>query len=230
MRLSDGHDYRLDPPLYASRPERYEPAVVAAIIDKVHEGSVVYDIGAHVGLVTLIAARRVSPGSGRVYAFEPSPEKFALLERHVRINRYNDRVSAFHCLVGERTTAAVPFACRPSQFSTSVPVDDIPPGQTVQIPMTSIDDMVRGKSLRPADVIKIDVEGYEQSVLRGARGLLRERAPIVICAVRRGPLARLGASPDVIIGEMAGYGYRAFDLQQREIGTAGFEEVVFRKI
>jgi len=230
MRLSDGHDYRLDPPLYASRPERYKPDVVGAIIDKVHEGSVVYDIGAHVGFVTLIAARRVSPGSGRVYAFEPSPEKFALLERHVRINRYNDRVSAFHCLVGERTTAAVPFACRPGQFTTHTPFDDVPPGQTVHVPMTSIDDMVRSKSLRPADVIKIDVEGYEQSVLRGARGLLRDRAPVVICAVHRGPLARLGVSPDAVIAEMAGYGYRAFDLHQREIGTAGFEEVVFRKM
>jgi FkbM family methyltransferase len=229
MRLADGHDYRLDPPLYAWRPERYEPEVVAALVATVNERSVVYDIGAHVGLVTLVAARRVCPGWGRVYAFEPSPDNFALLERHVRINRYNDRVSAFHCLVGERTAGSVRFACRPGQFTANSLAYDVPGGEAVHVPMTSIDDMVRSGSLPPADVIKIDVEGYERSVLQGARGLLRERAPVVICAMHPAPLAQLGTSADAIIAEMAGLGYRAFDLRRHEITTAGFEEVVFRK-
>jgi len=229
MRLSDGHHYRLDPTLYARRPERYEPDVVAALVATVSERSVVYDVGAHVGLVTLIAARRISPGLGRVYAFEPSPDNFASLERHIRINRYNDRVSAFHCLVGERTAATVRFSCRPGQFTANSLGYDVPGGQTIPAAMTSIDDMVRSGSLPAADVIKIDVEGYERAVLQGARALLRERSPMVICAMHPTTLAQLGTSPCAIIAEMAAWGYRAFDLQNREIEAAGFEEVVFRK-
>jgi FkbM family methyltransferase len=229
MSLSDGCAYRLDPELYAWQPHRYEPDVVAAILAVIRPQSVVYDIGAHVGLMTLMSARRVTPGVGRIYAFEPSPDNFALLERHIRVNGYSDRVSALHTLVGERSAAAVSFSCRPGQFTANSLAYNVAGGYTLNAPMASIDDMVRGGSLPPADVMKIDVEGYEHSVLRGARILLRDHAPYVICAMHPEPLAQLGTSADAIIAQMASWGYQASDLHHRAIATAGFEEVVFRK-
>src|SRR5215472_16112105 len=69
----------------------YEPVFYGALSGAVREGMTVFDIGAHIGILTLAAAKRVGP-KGRVYAFEPTPETAQVLERHVALNGWQDRV------------------------------------------------------------------------------------------------------------------------------------------
>src|ERR1035441_6724268 len=69
--------------------DQYEPETKALLGSLIRPGMTVFDIGAHVGHYTLLAARIVGP-TGRVYAFEPEPENFALLKRNVELNGYKN--------------------------------------------------------------------------------------------------------------------------------------------
>ena len=228
IQLSDGHGYRLDPELFAWRLEQYEPALVQVLLEAIQQNFVVYDIGSHVGLMALMAARRLRPGRGRVYAFEPSPDNFSRLQRHVRINQFDDRVTAVQTLVGDRDDDHVSFAYRPGQFTANSMAYELEGSRRITVPMTTIDAFMQKTSAAPADVVKIDVEGYEHAVVKGMRALLDTTRPVVLCAIHPEPLSLLGSSPSAVIGEMAQSGYRAYDLSGAEVHTAGFEDIVFR--
>src|SRR5262249_47743597 len=87
--------------------QRYEPVFYRAFVDRISEGMVVIDIGAHIGIFTLGAPIRVGQ-RGRVFAFEPSPEPAEVLAHHVGLNRGSDRVEVVRVVVGE-TNGLVPF-------------------------------------------------------------------------------------------------------------------------
>jgi FkbM family methyltransferase len=143
MSLTDGQRYRLDVSLYATQPHHYEPEVVGALFDAVRSDSVVYDIGAHVGMVTLMLARRLEAGRGRVYAFEPSPVNAMLLRQHLLFNGVADRAVVFERLVGERPVDAADFSYFPSGFATMNSLAKAPPGtRRTKVPMVTIDDLI----------------------------------------------------------------------------------------
>ena len=228
MQLSDGHRYRLDARLYAWQPELYEPPVVSRLLAELRPGSVFWDIGAHVGLITLMAARALDDG-GQVCAFEPSPSNATLLRRHLVANGLASRVAVHEVLVGERCSDAVGCAYRPGECTANSLAYEIEGAASAHVRMVTIDQMVSSQLCPPPDVLKIDVEGYEHHVLSGGRAVLKEYAPIVICAIHPEPLNQLGSSPADVLDEMRKLGYQACDLNGAPISTAGFEEIVFRK-
>ncbi len=67
----------------------YEPETTDLFVSLLHEGDVVVDIGAHIGYYTLLAARTVGK-DGKVFAFEPDPDNYALLVKNVEMNGYNN--------------------------------------------------------------------------------------------------------------------------------------------
>jgi FkbM family methyltransferase len=145
-------------------------------------GETVVDAGAHEGYYTLFASRRVGPG-GRVIAFEPSPRERKALRWHVLINRcWNVRIvrlalgselaeAEFHVVDGAQTG-----------LNSLKPPAILDQTSTLKVQITSLDDWARGQNLGRVDFIKLDVEGAELSVLRGARELLCRRPRPVIYA------------------------------------------------
>jgi tRNA G37 N-methylase Trm5 len=85
----DGHFFYLDPhdSLGLSVMGSFEPAETELMRQRVRPGATVLDIGANIGYFTLLMARCVGP-SGHVYAFEPEPKNFELLQHNVRRNNY----------------------------------------------------------------------------------------------------------------------------------------------
>ncbi len=229
MALSDGHSYRLDAALFAWQPQGYETAVVRRLLDALRSDSVFWDVGAHVGLMTLMASRKLAGGSGRVYAIEPSPTNAGRLRWHVEANGVADRVTIIEALVGDSGAESVPFVYRPGECTANSLAYQIEGGRSVDVPMVTVDSLVTERGLLVPDVIKIDVEGYEHHVLRGARHVLAQGSPLVICAMHPEPLAQLGGSVDAVLREMHDLGFEAFDLDGRPLRAAGFEEVVFAK-
>jgi FkbM family methyltransferase len=229
MSLPDGHHYRLDGHLYAWQPETYETEVMAVLLPAISPDTIVYDIGAHVGLVTLMAAHRVDGGVGHVYAFEPSPGNFVTLTRHLEWNACHGHATAVQALVGDRCQVDVPFWYRAGEFTANSLAYRADEDHCAHLRMLTIDDFVaRGEGPAP-QVMKVDVEGFEHAVLRGARRVLADFSPTIVCALHPQPLALLGTSADAVIADMAAWGYRAWNLRGSEVRTAGFEEVVFRK-
>lgn len=127
------------------------------------------DVGAYSGIYSLIAC---ADGDGEVIAFEPNPETRPLLERNIRANRWESRITVVPKGASDRPGTA--RMAIPAD-TTAARVDDAGTGPTIEL--TSIDDVLGG--LR-ADIIKIDVEGLEARVLAGASETLRRYKPALI--------------------------------------------------
>jgi FkbM family methyltransferase len=226
LTLSDGQAYRVDPTFYAWSVDQYETELVRTLTTSLHADSVLYDIGAHVGLITLMAARRIDAARGRIIAVEPAEANVRLLRRHVEINGFADRVTIVPSLVGEAVADGVPFVNRPEQFTANSLAYAIDGGATTPTQMTSVDQLVADGFPAPTH-LKIDVEGYEGFVLRGARATLAEYQPTVICAFHPEPLRLLNESGPAIVAFMQTLGYEARTLAGTPSNDPGFEELVF---
>jgi FkbM family methyltransferase len=141
-------------------------------------GSVVVDVGANFGLYALSAAAYAQP-HGWVFAFEPAPNVFSLLERNIAGNGLGGAVTAKSAAVAGAAGKAQFFVGRDVSFSslhrTTRLDEDVTP---VDVEVVTLDQAL--SHVQSIDLLKIDVEGGEGDVLLGAREILkRSRAPIV---------------------------------------------------
>ena len=151
----------------------WNPDEYAAFREATHVGDVVIDAGANGGSYALLFGQWVGP-SGRVYAFEPDPRAFAALVDHVALNGLGERVFPVRAAVGETSGHARLHLASASGLSRvlSTGVDGEP------VDVVSIDDFCARLNITPR-VIKIDVEGSELQVLRGARRTVAAAAPCI---------------------------------------------------
>ncbi|MGH7474752.1 MAG: FkbM family methyltransferase [Longimicrobiales bacterium] len=151
----------------------YERAQTEAFERLVEHGQVVFDLGAHVGYYSILAARRVGP-TGTVIAFEPDPRNVRSLRRHARLNRAQ-RLRIVEAAVGDHEGPAG-FAAGTGTGTGHVVGAVGSNGSTRAVQLTTIDHHVARAGLVP-DLIKIDVEGAEAAVLRGGRRTLQSARP-----------------------------------------------------
>jgi FkbM family methyltransferase len=158
---------------------RTEPGTVRWIAETVRAGDVFYDVGANIGVFSLLAAHRAGP-DGRVVAFEPHAATIATLLENVVLNGLGERVDVLSCAL-HRSTGYLPFLYRSltagsglSQVgATRDPFGhDAEPVTRELKAVAAGDDLVESGTVPPADVVKIDVDGNESEVLAGLRGLL----------------------------------------------------------
>jgi FkbM family methyltransferase len=178
----------------------YEPDFYLPFVHEIREGMTVIDVGAHVGFFSLGAALRAG-APGKVCAFEPSPETFDILKKHICLNGWEDRIEALQGVVGDHdgTTAFYTYgtsmAASVSQANVEVLNPEVRDRPAARIDSTSfsLDSFCSKRGLKP-DVIKVDVEGAEVQVLRGARNLLSTLPIVVFCEVHPAQMANCGAS------------------------------------
>jgi len=149
-----------------------------AFMQLVNPGSLVVDVGANFGLYALSAALYARP-HGHVFAFEPAPNAFALLARNIADNGLGGAVTAQAAAAGAAAGRAAFYIGRDVSFSSlhrTKRLDDA--ADAVDVEVVALDAALA--HVQAVDLLKIDVEGGEAEVLRGARDLLRRsRAPIV---------------------------------------------------
>jgi FkbM family methyltransferase len=124
------------------------------------------DVGANVGSYTLLAAGAVG---ARVTAIEPIPSTFDALERNIAFNGLTGRVRAVRCGLSD-APGTLRFTANLDAMNRVVEPGSQEPG--IDVAVRTLDDVVGGDA--PA-LMKIDVEGYERHVLRGARTTLEDR-------------------------------------------------------
>lgn len=156
-----------------------ELEVQQALRQHLRAGTTFYDIGANIGLFSLLAARLVG-GEGRVVAFEADPEIAARLREHVARNEFGWITVEEKAVWSEPRTvffARTDPATSPDRGLGHVVSASA--GDTIQVIAESLDDYTR---TQPApDFLKCDVEGAEVEVFRGAQRLLKEKRPGIIC-------------------------------------------------
>ena len=149
----------------AHRHINWNPAEFQAFRAAVGPGAVAFDIGANVGAYSLALGHWVGRG-GRVFAFEPSPLEYDGLCEHIRLNDLADRVTPVQSAVGA-DVATLPFIVEPTAGEGRLAAVGSARA-TVTVPVTTVDAFCAEGRVVP-DFIKVDVEGAELDVLRGAR-------------------------------------------------------------
>ncbi|HYR07233.1 MAG TPA: FkbM family methyltransferase [Longimicrobium sp.] len=189
---------------------RTAPAETAALRASLPSGGTFVDVGANWGYFTLVAAHAVG-SAGRVVALEPDPRVHAELAANLARNGIRNVAAlavAASDRAGEATLSGYAEADRNRGVSSLVaaPVGDAP---SFAVRTTPLDDLLDEHGIDAVDLVKIDVEGAEELVVRGmARGLAEGRYRRVLVELHPGQHpdpARLGA---MMYGTMNGAGYR----------------------
>jgi FkbM family methyltransferase len=152
----------------------YEISKQKVMAQHLKPGDIFYDIGANVGFYTLFGAHFVKD-HGHVYSFEPFPEVACLVEKHIALN--NLKNVSFYPIAISDTNGTAHF-----QVGASDGMGKIANNGTLEVKVASLDSLIQDQTIRPATVMKIDVEGGEYGVLKGAASLLKEHKPLIFLA------------------------------------------------
>ena len=157
-----------------------EPEVQAALVQHLRPGMTFYDIGANIGFFSLLAARLVGK-EGSVIAFEADPQVAERLRENITQNDFSSVTVEEKAVWKETTTISFVRADPNSSPDRGLGHVDMSPtaGNVLSVQAVSLDDFV---SNSPApDFLKCDVEGAEVEVFLGARHLLNQKRPGILC-------------------------------------------------
>lgn len=164
----------------------YEPETFTFFRDNVKKGNTVLDIGGHIGLFAVVTARLVG-SEGKVYSFEPTPFTRGVLKEVVELNGLSDIVEVRSEAVSSKSGQTVFFDTGDTISNANSLVKTERSKTEIPITLISVDEFVREKCIKP-NCLKIDVEGVELDVLKGARETFLTHRPV----------ARLGLHPPFI--------------------------------
>jgi FkbM family methyltransferase len=179
--------------------------LVAALLRK---GETFIDVGANIGMVTMLAARLVGT-DGHVIAIEPNPDVFEELTWHVQSNGL-DRVAAQRVALGKETaleSLSVPMDNPGGGTLGTLPMDGRSGGKGVHEVLVKRGDDVF-QDLKGPVVIKLDVEGHEAAALRGLARTIEAVRPALIVESNADMLRANGSSVAELFETLAGFGYR----------------------
>jgi len=161
----------------------YELENVEFLNQNLRPGMVGLDVGAHLGLFSVMMGQRVGP-QGKIFSFEPTPNTFKVLTRVVSLNSLAPWVSCFNLAVSN-DDGQIDFFVDQNEGSNANSLVSRPDKarKTVKINTTTLDTFVSTHGIAHVDLIKIDVEGAEHSALLGALNTLKTMRPKLILAI-----------------------------------------------
>lgn len=151
-------------------PKDYEASSFNFFKKYLKQGDTVIDIGAHIGLYSVFFAKHTN---GKIFSFEPTPSTAAVLRETIRINHCQKNVTVLQAAVADKPGVATFYADDADVHTGNSLVElDLGEGSTrkgaYQVPVTSV-DAIREENKLKIDFLKIDAEGVELDVLKGAR-------------------------------------------------------------
>jgi FkbM family methyltransferase len=157
----------------------------------------IVDVGANIGMYCCIAADR-APATSRIVAFEPVSENLRYLRRNLEENEQTERVTVEEQAVGQASGEIQLYLLEGSTCKHSSSAKNALNSTTsITVPAVSLDDYVQQKlGDRPIELLKVDVEGYEGAVLRGAHRTLHEDKPTLFIEFVPDNLANCNFAPD----------------------------------
>ena len=184
-----------------------EPETVNVFSQLAKRSRLFVDVGANTGHYSLCACA-INPDI-RVIAFEPVPRVYERLQANIELNCWQNRCVCKNVAVSNDSGATkfhVPYSDLPTSGSLSLRGHHDIPGEIVEVPVTTIDSVL-AEGERP-DLVKIDVEGFEDKVLEGMVNTLRSSKPALIVECNPdGPYR----SVETILTD---FGYRFFHLDK----------------
>ncbi|NMC63354.1 MAG: FkbM family methyltransferase, partial [SAR324 cluster bacterium] len=184
---------------------RYERFTVDTFLSQLTEESIVVDVGAHYGYFSMLAASRAT--RGRVIAIEPVSENLWLLNKNAEDNGFNT-IETHNVAVSDHDGVVLFHIADASDYCA---ISEHPNTTTIEertLPCKTLDSILNGCKV---DLLKIDTEGHEIEVLRGASRLLRAN-PHAKLLIKFNPKCLVGAGrrAEDLLGEIDTIGYEMF--------------------
>ncbi len=178
-----------------------EATFIEILKSSIGAGMTVVEAGAHIGYVTLQAARAVGP-SGRVFAFEANPRAVPLIERNLTVNGLNEHVTVVPLALADVPGQHAFFLSGGGDTSSLHEPEGA--SERIEVTVTALDDWL-DPTVRVA-VVKLDIEGGEVAALRGMRETLTRAGPGLVVFAECNPsmLERSGASTSELIELLQG--------------------------
>jgi FkbM family methyltransferase len=190
----------------------YEASTTAIVKKFTKAGMVVIDIGANIGCHTLRFAKLVG-ANGRVTAFEPMSHAFNKLKRNVELNNFQnvnlEKVALSDQNLGDQAvnfTSSWPL--RREGGPHKAPIEEV---KAEIVNFMTLDEYIKGNEIKKLDLIKLDVDGYEYKVLKGAVETLKAFKPLIIMEIGTATMGRARDMTVYLIELMHGIGYRFYD-------------------
>lgn len=179
-------------------------------------GETVVDVGANIGITAMRASAAVGP-EGMVHAFEPDRKNRARFQQHITDNQIRN-IRIYPLAVGDRSSAGFVHRIPANSGMTTVTTSPSEDGDEVRI--VGLDEWFSAEPLFRLDVFKIDVEGAELEVLRGAQNLIQRFHPKLFVEVDDSNLRSHGTNAHELTETIGNLGY---DVQLIGTGAPGEE-------
>ncbi len=182
IRTIHGFDLKINPSidngveLSLFQTGTYEKGILFFLKQVLKVGDCFIDVGANIGLMTVFAAKKVGD-FGKVIAFEAHPETFKLFQFNLELNNIKNVVAHDFALGSENTQSVIYDNWQVNRGGASLIIKD-DNSNSYPIEVRKLDDSLN-ENIQPK-VIKIDVEGFELSVLKGASETISKYKPILI--------------------------------------------------
>jgi FkbM family methyltransferase len=177
----------------------------------VRAGDLIIDVGANIGVLTGLFACWVGQ-NGRVIAIEPEPVNVATLRRRMKRPDLAPIVEIVPAAAGDRNGRAQLRITPHHPGDHHVVTGPDSAGDTIEVDSITLDDLLAARNRQCPSLLKIDVQGAELSVLRGASQTLARCRPVVLIELDRSSLARAGFSEHDVLHFLDALGYAPHDL------------------
>ncbi|UOR04062.1 FkbM family methyltransferase [Hymenobacter aerilatus] len=204
-----------------------EPGITRCFLNNVHleEHDIMLDIGANIGWYSMLFDRH-SPASARIYAFEPDPLNYGLLTNNAQRNNARKVICIPQALSDRQENKTLYLY--PDKNRGRHSLLPLHTGEQIEVSTTTVDDFMRDKQLDPRRIkfVKIDVEGYEYFVLKGAKTLL-PHLPILHTEYSLEMMKKGGIDPQEFLDLIVSYGFQPFIIDaQGELKASSSEQLM----
>lgn len=202
----------------------YEGDEIQIFKNVLSRGMTVFDVGANIGLYSVIAAQKVGP-TGRVYAFEPDPTNFSFLKKNVAANKFSHLIPVQKAVTN--ISGDVRFFLSEDNLGDHSLYDTEQSRDSISVSGVSLNDFVKQYGIAKIDVLKIDVQGAEGQAFEGMSDILSSKnAPKLFMEVYPYGLLKMHTNPLELLRRLEGYGYELSLIDTRLHKIDNLEEVV----
>ena len=148
-----------------------EPSSTEIYRNELKPGMTIADVGANIGYYVLIEALALGD-SGKIYAIEPAPKNFSMLQRNLEMNTFGCEIETHNLAISDHL-GTISFEIAHASNHHRLAVNGSK--SAIDVPTTTLDALLDG---RPVDVVRMDAEGAEWVILKGMQGILAADRPL----------------------------------------------------
>ncbi len=197
----------------------HEWAALYLLRHELKKGMVVYDIGANIGEMSIFSAHLLGEGA-KVFSFEPMKETYKILKENIALNGYENRVKAFDIALSDKTGEADLYAA--TEYNENGSFEDglhtlyATNDRSVKLQTIRMETLDSKQGELPApDFIKLDVEGAELHVLKGAGNTLKTKHPKIVLEFNKDTFEAAGYSQREVLDFLRQFDYKFFTVETR---------------